>query len=485
VGLPGELYIGGTGVARGYLGDPELTASRFLPDPCHQDAHARLYRTGDLVFTLPDGNFVYLGRIDRQLKIRGFRIDPEEVESVLSRMAAVRHCGVLARDGQLAAYIAWNPSVAIPTLEEVRRHMSRRLPGYMVPSEFLVVGDIPLTANGKIDRNALPARAERLRPSGACQPPATPTQRRVADLWQLILGVPQVSMHDDFFELGGDSVRAATLLTAMAREFGREISWSAFRHSPTVAQLAAAVESSGPSVTVYHPRGRRTPVIAISSAPDDAGAFRVLADQLGEDWPFIAIASPVEPQAHPMEELAARVCRVVRAVRPEGPYVLAGYCFGGLVAYESARQLRASGADVRAVMLMDTIRPAHPRFLGSSSSEWRRRLVRAGLLPPLRLAGACAEATVAAARSYRPDTIDVPVAQFRTRTFPMVWRLLGDPRLAWQDLCGDFRAIELPGLHGRAVFERHGTAIAREWKRLLEADAKEPEIEAAGIEGKS
>jgi aspartate racemase len=468
VGIPGELYIGGAGVARGYLGDEDLTAQKFLPDPFSADPTARLYRTGDLVFTLPDGNFVFLGRVDRQVKIRGFRVDLEEVEAVLGEHPAVRHCAAIADDAQgLAAYLAFKRDGPVPTLDEIRRHMSRRLPAPMVPRQYFVLAEMPLTPNGKIDRRALPREAERLQPAGTQQAPASETEKRLAPLWQTVLGVSRVSVTDNFFELGGDSLHATALIAALTREFGKELSLSGLLQAPTIAQLAARLESDATSLAVYHPQGRQTPFFAVSSAPDDALAFQYLARQLGDDWPFVALKSPVEERLLPMEELAARVCRTIRTVRPQGPYVLGGYCFGGLVAFEAARQLRGAGQEVRLVVLFDAARPGYPRFLGASSSAWRRRLVRTRLLAPLRPTGECAVATVAAAGLYAAAPIDVPLVQFKTRGRPLVWRLLGDPRLAWRDLCEGFHVYELQGRHGHPYFERHGAEIAAELKRLL------------------
>jgi surfactin synthase thioesterase subunit/acyl carrier protein len=368
----------------------------------------------------------------------------------------------------MAAYVTFAQGGEIPTLDELRRHMSRRVPAQMVPRQYLVLAGMPLTASGKIDRKALPRQAERLEPAGVFHAPATDTERRLAPLWQSALGVSRISVTDGFFESGGDSLRATALISSLARVFGRELSLSALLQVPTIAQLAALLESDVASPTVYHPHGTRAPFFAISSAPDDAVAFEALARQLGEDWPFIALQSPVEQQVSPVEELAARICRTVRTVRPQGPYVLGGYCFGGLLAFEAARQLRAEGVEVRMVVLFDAARSGYPRFLRTGSSEWRRRLVRARLLPPLRPVGECAVATVAAAGMYAAGPIDVPVAQFKTRQQPFDWRLLGDARLAWRPLCkAGFHVHELEGRHGHPFFERHAAEIASELKRIL------------------
>ena len=384
MGVAGELYIGGAGVARGYLGDDDLTARKFLPDTFGNEPGGRLYRTGDLVFTLPDGNFVFLGRVDRQVKIRGFRVEPEEIEAALAQHPAVRHCAVIATETEdLVAYLAFHRNVEVPTLDEVRRKILRRLPAHMLPREYRVLADMPLTSSGKIDHRALPRQAERLLPAGEYQAPVTATEKRLAPIWQRVLGVPRVSVTENFFECGGNSLRATTLISLLAREFGRELSWSALQRAPTVAQLAAVLESGNASLAVYHPQGARTPFFAVSSAPDDALAFGELARQLGDEWPFVALANPVGRRYLPVEELAARICRTVRTVRPQGPYVLGGYCFGGLLAFEAAHQLAAAGQQVRMVVLFDAPRPGYPRFLGG---QLRRLAPSAGAWRPARAA---------------------------------------------------------------------------------------------------
>jgi len=333
---------------------------------------------------------------------------------------------------------------------------------------------MPFTASGKIDRRALPRDAAPLRPSETRRAPTGDTERRLAALWQRVLGVAEVSVNDHFFESGGNSLRATALISAVAREFGTELSLSALLRAPTIAQLVDELDSDGASVVAYHTEGNQTPFFAVSSAPDDALAFAELARALGEDRPFIALRSPVERRVLAMHELAAHVCRTMRTMRPKGPYVLGGFCFGGLVAFEAARQLVSAGAVVEMVVLFDTARPGYPRILGASSSTWRKRLVRAGLLAPLRLSGVFAASAVAAAGTYVPGKIGVPVAQFKIRAMPMHWRLLGDPRLAWRDLCQrGFHVHELQGRHGHPYFERHGAEIAAVWKEMMESPASQ------------
>ncbi|HVR95699.1 MAG TPA: non-ribosomal peptide synthase/polyketide synthase [Thermoanaerobaculia bacterium] len=246
VGVAGELYIGGVCLARGYLGRPDLTAERFVPDPLGSEPGARLYRTGDKVRRLPDGNLDFFGRFDHQVKIRGFRVELEEIESALGRHPGVRQTVVLARedtpgDKRLVAYVV--PEAGTGGVSEWRAFLDAMLPAYMVPSHFVPLESFPLTPNGKVDRGALPA-PEGMRPdlATAYVAPRTAVEEALATLWSEVLRTERVGVHDDFFSLGGHSL-LATRLTARVREaLGVEVPVRAVFEVPTVAGLAARVE---------------------------------------------------------------------------------------------------------------------------------------------------------------------------------------------------------------------------------------------------
>ncbi|MES1240588.1 MAG: amino acid adenylation domain-containing protein, partial [Acidobacteriota bacterium] len=248
-GVPGELWLGGAGVARGYLGRPALTAERFIPDPFAGEPGARAYRTGDLVRWRPDGELEFLGRIDHQVKVRGFRIEPGEIADALARHPGVRECVVVARDvhgdRRLVAYVVAAPGDA-PRPAELREHLRRSLPEYMVPSAFLALPEIPKTATGKIDRGALPEPM----PSEAAAAPralATPAQELLAATWEEVLGVRGVGPADHFFELGGHSLSAARVLSRIRAVFGVELPLRRLFEKPTLADLAAELEPPGVS----------------------------------------------------------------------------------------------------------------------------------------------------------------------------------------------------------------------------------------------
>lgn len=241
-GVPGEIFIGGKGVARGYLNRPELNRERFVPDPFSGDPSARLYRSGDLARKLPGGDLEYLGRIDHQIKIRGFRIELGEIESMLNQHPAVRESIVLAlntksNEKRLAAYVVARGS-ATGLIGELREHLARKLPDYMIPAAYVFLPSLPLTPNGKVDRKALP-EPDRARPAlrAAYAAPHTDVEMALATIWSASLEIEPVGIHDNFFELGGDSIRAIALLSRM-QQAGYSYKLEHLFKNPTIAGLA-------------------------------------------------------------------------------------------------------------------------------------------------------------------------------------------------------------------------------------------------------
>jgi amino acid adenylation domain-containing protein len=248
IGIAGELYIGGDGLARGYLNGPELTAQRFVPHPFSDAPGARLYRTGDLARYGGDGNVEFLGRRDYQVKIRGFRIELGEIETVLSQHPAVKECVVLARedsgnDKQLVAYVVC--STTGESLNDLRRFVQAKLPYYMVPGKFVRLDALPLTPNGKADRRALPA-PDQARPEMDARfvSPRTQFERKIAAVWQEVLKVEQVGVHDNFFELGGHSLLIVQLVNRLQTILGVELSMADLFRYPTVRALAKSLRPS-------------------------------------------------------------------------------------------------------------------------------------------------------------------------------------------------------------------------------------------------
>jgi amino acid adenylation domain-containing protein len=256
IGTIGELWIGGRGVGRGYLNRADLTAQRFVPDPFSGDRDARMYHTGDLARVLPDGTLEFCGRVDDQIKIRGYRVEPGEIEGVLCEHAGVRDAHVLARDTasgdkQLVAYVvpAWSPQRPRPSPTEIltpatlRAHLKSRLPAYMMPSAFVLLDEFPLNANGKVDRRALPdPDIERPGAPSAASRPLTPTEATIAGIWISLLNVEHIRPEDSFFDLGGHSLMALRTMARIREAFGIEVPLRALFEGPTLGKLAEIVD---------------------------------------------------------------------------------------------------------------------------------------------------------------------------------------------------------------------------------------------------
>jgi amino acid adenylation domain-containing protein len=247
VGMAGELYISGKGLARGYLDRPDLTAEKFIPNPFSSEPGARLYRTGDLGRYLSDGNIEFIGRVDRQIKLRGFRIELGEIEAVLAGYPGVTNAVVLARQDlaagkRLVAYIVPNKKDA-PTRQDLRNHLKRNVPDYMMPSAFVFLDSLPLLPSGKINRSALPAPDQnRSELKESYVAPQTPAEELLARIWAGVLNLAQVGIHDNFFDLGGDSLLATQVIVRLRKEIQVELRLGALFDAPTIAELAKGIE---------------------------------------------------------------------------------------------------------------------------------------------------------------------------------------------------------------------------------------------------
>ncbi|HEY1017220.1 MAG TPA: amino acid adenylation domain-containing protein [Herpetosiphonaceae bacterium] len=368
LGVPGELCIGGLGVARGYHQRPDLTADRFVPEPWSPEPGGRMYRTGDLVRWHADGaragELEYLGRLDHQVKVRGYRIELGEIEAVVRHQPAVHDAAVVvehdsAGDPFLAAYVV--PTDGQLDASALRQGLRVQLPDYMVPARFIGLAALPLTPNGKIDRRALaqatPLVGEAVR---ALVPPATPLEERLADIWRALLGRPEISVTDDFFDLGGHSLLAVRLMNQIEKQLGRELPLAALFQGATIRQLAALLAggelSWSPLVPIQSGGGKR-PFFAVHAIGGNVLCYAELAAALGDDQPFYglqAVDLADVAQEVRITEMAASYVAAMREVQSEGPYLLGGWSFGGIVAFEMARQLRAAGAEVEALVLLDS-----------------------------------------------------------------------------------------------------------------------------------
>jgi aspartate racemase len=370
LGVPGELLIGGQGLARGYLKRPELTAEKFIANPFSTDFESRLYRTGDLVRYLADGTLEFLGRIDQQVKIRGFRIELEEIENVMRTHSGVAAAVVIVReDGgnqRLVAYF-------VPSTEpngrpaDLRDYLKAKLPSYMVPTTYVRLEKLPLTPNGKIDRKALPPPD----PLTIERPPDSDVPRdmleqQLTQLWRRILDVPHIGLGDDFFDLGGHSLAAAHMFFEIERLTGKKLPLATLFQASTVGELAEILRKDGwsppwSSLVPINPGGSQLPLFLVHGAEGNVLLYRRLAHHLGPDQPVYGLQSQGlngNGSFHTsIEEMASHYVRELIALQPSGPYRLGGYCLGGTIAFEMAQQLQAQGERVSLVAMLDTYNP--------------------------------------------------------------------------------------------------------------------------------
>jgi aspartate racemase len=368
IGVPGELYIGGPGVARGYLNRPELTAERFLPNPFGSRPGERLYRTGDRVRHRHDGTIEFLGRFDDQVKIRGFRVEPGEVEAALLRHPGVRESAVVARpapDGgqRLIAYTV--EAAPALTTSELRAYLAESLPDYMIPAAFVSLEELPLTPSGKLDRRALPEPSgDRPTLEQGYVAPESPLEEKLAAIYADLLGLERVGRNDDFFELGGHSLLAVRLFSAIDRKLGVKLPLAVLFEGGTVAELAAAIERERETTTPWSsivplkPGTGEPPVFFIHVLNGELLKYRDLLRRLDIDNPVYgiqAVGLDGRTKAHAtVDAMAAAYVEEMRQVQPEGPYMVVGLCFAGVVAFEIGRRLTELGEETALVALIDS-----------------------------------------------------------------------------------------------------------------------------------
>ena len=532
IGVAGELLLGGP-EARGYLGRPALTAERFVPatDGLAAFPGARLYRTGDLARWRADGDLEFLGRVDRQVKVRGFRIELGEIEAALGRHPEVVEAAVVTRerspgDRFLVAYVACRgegkaDAAPPPTDRDLASFLSARLPAPLVPAVYVRLAGLPISATGKIDRAALPRPEAPVRDRLA---PRDDIELALARIWEDLLGAP-AGVTDDFFALGGHSLLAVSLTSRIARSFGRELSLAVLFQQPTIEGLARLLRADAATTGTAEPTAR----VALRDSGAGAPFFcvhpvggtvfcyldlaRCLAAEEGGDRPFVALqaATGAEAADETLEQAAARYVREVRAVQPAGPYLLGGWSFGGVVAFEMARQIEAAGDSVALLALVDSELPRpgarepdalerlldlardlegqSGRELGVDAEALRataagrgldlvlERAERAGAVAPgdgarLRELAALRERNVARLYRYRPAPYGGAVTLFRA----------GEPdgeasAGRWQRLAAAVEVAPVPGDHYSALREPQVQSLAVALAARLRAAAPAADTE--------
>jgi thioesterase domain-containing protein/acyl carrier protein len=407
VGVYGELYIGGAGLARGYLKREEMTAERFVPNPYSKEEGARLYRTGDKVRWRADGNLEYEGRLDQQVKVRGYRIELGEIEAIIGRIGGVRQAAVIVRedeigDRRLVAYVVGEERVSI---SEMRAQLQGRLPEYMMPTAFVQMEELPQTPNGKLDRKALP-KPELVQSGATVLAPRDNIETHLKAIWEEILGIEDIGIRDNFFELGGHSLKAVAISSRVAKMYETSFPVRMIFDCPTIegqaAYLRQEVSLTPPSSIIpIQRKGSLPPIFCVHPVGGLVNCYVSLARHLGTDQPFYGIQSLGMENGHApdvtIEAMATSYVAEMKTIKPTGPYQIAGYSMGAAIAYEMATQLMNAGEEVSLLALLDGGFSSLPQ--NEPSIEWEEGLVE---VEQNMLDGLAAEHLNEAAEALRP-----------------------------------------------------------------------------------
>jgi amino acid adenylation domain-containing protein len=481
VGVAGELHMGGVQLALGYLGQPELTEKAFVLNPFGE---GRLYKTGDLACYRPDGAIEFHGRIDHQVKLHGQRVELGEIEASLRKHPAVRDCVAAVRqDGteankRLVAYVVARGIGP----EDLRQHAQQTLPAYMVPSVVVFLKKLPLTSNGKVDRKALSEPIAVRRENGPT-PPRTALETQLVSIWEKVLRRRPIGITDNFFsELGGDSLNAASIFAEIDKVLGKRLPLRILFENPTIEKLALRIfqkprpEHWNPLVAIQ-PLGKNPPFFGIHG---NFLIYRKLSELLGKEQPLYGILYGIQAQGiagvpiarTSVEDIAGYYLEEIRKVQPNGPYLLGGYSFGGLVSYEIARRLDAAGEEIALLALFDSFYPAEParvriraaryriqqvlsRGMGhillklkekSHSLTSRRIIIRGKDNPPSLLDLDVQTVYTKAALAYRPLPYPKKITLFRASDQPPEYE--AEPDLGWSAVAqGGIEVHNVPGNH--------------------------------------
>ena len=465
IGVPGEICIGGAGLADGYFDRPELTNERFIANPLAGHEAERLYRTGDRGRWRYDGALEHLGRLDTQVKVRGHRIELGEIESHLVQHPAVRRALVTTHesrggDVRLIAYIV--AAEAMPEAAALRSFLRERLPDYMLPQWFVALESIPTLPNGKTDLKRLPA-PQQDSPTTAGEP-RTEMEKALCAIWQEILQIERVGLHDNFFDLGGHSILTVRLVARIRVDLRRACTLPMIFRFPTIATLAAALEGASPlegsSLIPLQPQGVDPPLFCICGVQ----IYQELANRLGPDVPVYGVFVPLEleyvipkqkgAELPPVEQLASEYLRTIRGRQPHGPYRLLGFSFGGVLAYEMAQQLRAQGETVSFLAILDSDVPERRRRARSGRLEQRLSILKQRLGRRLKgpiqrfmsgapsLAEARDDRYLAAMRSYAASPYEGPAIYVQA-----IDAAEYNPGYGWDALVAQLHIYRIPGDH--------------------------------------
>jgi len=365
LGEVGDLYIGGVGVARGYANDPEKTAASFMPDPFNQMAGGMMYRTGDIGRMMPDYNMEFLGRKDNQVKINGFRVELGEIESVLNKKPDVADSVVLAKDGsdgskRLVGYVVPRGDFDSGA---IAAFLKTKLPEYMVPAIWVELNELPLTSNGKIDRNALPHPQDTPKARKILSRPVSHTEKMLSDIWEECMGISECDVNDNFFALGGHSLMAVQILSKVEKRIGKKLQLAVLFKYPDIRSLAAFLDSEKKDfiykcLVPIKPSGNKPPLYIIHGEGLNVLNFSSLAEYMDEERPIFGLQAMglngVDAPLETIPQIASCYLGEILQHNPDGPYLIAGYSFGGYVAVEIEKQMEAMGKTVQMLVMFDT-----------------------------------------------------------------------------------------------------------------------------------
>jgi thioesterase domain-containing protein len=380
VGVPGELYIGGVQVGAGYHRRPDLTAERFLPDPFATDRNdARLYRTGDRARWLEDGTIEYLGRLDFQVKLRGFRIEVGEIEAALAADEMVRECAVVLRtdpgiEPRLVAYYVPVSGASVPPAK-LRGRLEKLLPSYMVPWVYVPLDTLPLSPSGKLDRRALPA-PEGVIQRGESVAPRDDVEARVLRIWKDVLGAANIGVTDHFNEVGGHSLAAVRVFSRIAKEFERKLQLVTMLKHDTVEQIAELLRDPKDSdtwncIVPFTTHATGIPIFCPHAQTGNVLIYQHFAKEVADHHPVYGIQAygnwGTQDPHESVEEMVDFYVEEILKVRPQGPYIFLGGSLGGLLALELSRAMQERGHEVRMLAMYDTAAPGYPRYTVSGT----------------------------------------------------------------------------------------------------------------------
>jgi len=512
VGIPGELHLGGAGLARGYLNRASLTAEKFVPNPFSRELGARLYKTGDLARYQPDGTIQFLGRMDHQVKLRGYRIELGEIEAILKEHRAVQDAVVTVRDSEgnkaLVGYVVVDSNDSASRddnlVAELKSFLKKKLPDYMVPAYFVELDQLPLTPNGKIDRKALPAPGPQPTGSSIISRPPTDIEFALTVIWERILNVRPIGLADNFFELGGHSLLAVRLMAEIEEEFQQRVPLVSLFQSATIEGLAGILQQgvgsiSWPIAVKLQRGGSKPPLFCVSHPGVNALGYRSLTRYLDPEQTVYGLQAQYpedlrgEHSNKAVDELATEYLEAIREMQPHGPYQLAGMCRGAHIAFEIARRLHNQGESVALVGIFDTwvMENTYNRLLFLAEYYFRRLtslLVQSSQLG-FSKGKTRTKGTVSDAAPTRPQNgsahqknpmyeVYFPGPDFAPKTYPgnvTVFRAkrqplnrIRDSQLGWGRLAGGVVDVHIiPGKHGNLLREPNVQGLAEELKKCL------------------